>query len=185
MTEPLPWDQVSPVRHANFNLVAPYLEVLKENSQKRLATDKEFIWLGKDLERIQKRMDNPVVSLNEKQRRAEKTELDQQAAQQKRELAVQSKPPPKQYAITLRNADVNGLPEVMSMPQAPRPSAVANNSSAESHDEFEPEKDSARDIILEETERILADYVTLGSAPGRPGITVARLAPPPAKWSGF
>jgi carboxyl-terminal processing protease len=58
MTDPLPWDRVSPARHVNYDLVAPYLTALTENSRKRLATDPDFIWLGEDLERIQKRSDN-------------------------------------------------------------------------------------------------------------------------------
>ena len=76
MTDPLPWDRVSPVRHANYNLVTPYRDGLQQRSKQRLATDKDSLWLSQDLERMQKQMDNPVVALNLKQRKAEKAELD-------------------------------------------------------------------------------------------------------------
>jgi len=174
MTDPLPWDRVPPARHANYDLVAPYLAALTENSRKRQATDQDFISLGEDLERIQKRIDNPVVTLNAAQRRAEKAGLDQQAARRKQERAALTKPLRKQYAITLRNADDAGLPEAMTVRQPPRPSTVASNAAADSHNGVEPDKDSepesARDITLEETVRILGDYVTLSSASAKPNL---------------
>ncbi|HEX5217973.1 MAG TPA: carboxy terminal-processing peptidase [Verrucomicrobiae bacterium] len=172
MTDPLPWDRVRPVRHMNYDLVEPYLETLAENSRKRLATDPDFIWEGKDLERIQQRLDNPTVSLNLAERRAEKAELDKEAARRKQELAGQTKPLPKQYAITLRNADSAGLPEAMTVSRNSRPSNLLSNASSATNDESGAENDlehDSRDIVLEETVRILGDYVNL-TAPTKPTV---------------
>ena len=173
MTNPLPWDQVSPARHACYNLVTPYLATLKANSRQRLAADKDFIGLAEDLERLQKQIDHPVVSLNVKQRRAEKALLEERAAQRKRELATRQPPGRKQYAITLRNADAAGLPEAMRVTPAPRVTAARDAGTSENEDGLERETDSGRDLSLEETERILADYVTLGSSPQHPNLTAA------------
>lgn len=177
MTDPLPWDRVSPVRHVNYDLVSPYLAALTESSRKRLAADPDFIWLGEDLERIQKRMDNPAVSLNVTQRRAEKAELDREAAHRKQEFATRTKPLRKQYAITLRNADSAGLPQAMTVSQKSRPSTVGGNASSDTNDGSAPDMDSARDIVLEETVRILGDYVILSSAPAKPSLAATRPSP--------
>ncbi len=177
MTDPLPWDRVSPVRHANYNLVTPYRDGLQERSKQRLTTDKDFLWLNQDLERMQKQMDNPVVALNLKQRKAEKAELDRQAAQRKQDLAARAQPLRKQYAINLRNADTAGLPEAMAVRTESQPSGDVVNAAQASHDDIELDKDldktASRDIILEETLRILGDYVTLSSDAVKPNLTAA------------
>ena len=110
-----------------------------------------------------------------KQRKAEKAELDRQAAQRKQDLAARTKPLRKQYAINLWNADTAGLPEAMAARPEPRSSAAASKAALASHDDIEPDKDldkaASRDIILEETLRILGDYVTLSSDAVKPNLT--------------
>jgi len=72
MADPLPWDTVPPARHAQLNRVAPWLSALRDASAKRIATSKDFLWLREDGDRIKAQLANPVVSLNEKQRRQER-----------------------------------------------------------------------------------------------------------------
>jgi len=162
MADALPWDAVAPARHADFHLVAPFLSALREKSAKRAATDKEMSWLKEDMERARARFTNPVVSQNEKQRRQEKAELDPKAEARKKERAAHPPSTKKQYEITLKNADTKGLPEPVSA--AKHSSSLVpihGPADVEAQDPANVDKDLAPDVTLEETKRVLADYIEL------------------------
>ena len=76
---------------------------------------------------------------------------------------------------------VAGLPEAMTVSQPPRPSTVASNAATDSNHGDEPDKDSesdsARDITLEETVRILGDYVMLSRASVKPNLAATLPSP--------
>jgi hypothetical protein len=87
------------------------------------------------------------------------------------ELAAMAGQTPRTYEISLENADRPGLPQPLSAPpdkEKPKDTASDDVPSA-----------SEQDVIMNEAQRILADYVgmetttapgfTLGHKPGRPG----------------
>jgi carboxyl-terminal processing protease len=174
MHDPLPWDSVARARHAELDRVAPWVSALRDASAERIATNQDFIWLREDCDRIKTQMDRPVVSLNEKQRRQEKAEDEARAEARKQARAGHQAPRETQYEITLKNADQPGLPKPLAA-VTHSPKADDADSDAESPDHASTSKDVAADSTLEETERILLDYV--GSLNAGTNSTVARQAP--------
>jgi carboxyl-terminal processing protease len=161
MFHALPWDQVPAARFRSCNLVQPHLAVLREKSAKRIAADPDFTWLREDIEKFRERQANPTVSLNEGQRRKEKSEADAKVAVRKKERERHAMPLPTAYEITLKNADQAGLPEPNSAS-----AGVAGSHSAPVDGDEDPDSPTdarvhPRDITLDETMRILADYSAL------------------------
>lgn len=167
MPESLPWDEVPGTNHARLDRVAPYLATLKEKSTERLAADQEFTWLREDIERFKKRIANPEVSLNEKERRQEKTEQEERKNARKQARANRKPLEQTQYEITLKNAGSPGLPAPM-MAKAARADLVATAEAKvdDGEDSADDKENPLPDIILEEAKRILADYIPL--VPGKP-----------------
>jgi carboxyl-terminal processing protease len=158
MPESLPWDEIPTAAHARLNRVAPYLPALQEKSNARVTADEEFNWLRADLARARDRRQNPVISLNEQERRDEiaveetRNKIRQQA-RAKRPASAET-----QYEITLKNAEAAGLPPAMT-------NTVATVSVTD-EDATEKEKDTnpPPDITLDEAKKILADYIRLLAA---------------------
>jgi carboxyl-terminal processing protease len=164
MSDPLAWDSVPPARHAELARVAPCLAALREASAERTATNQDFVWLHEDNDRIKARLAEPVVSLNEKQRRQEKAEADARAKARKKDRSSRQPSHETQYEITLKNADEPGLPEPLSAGTHP---ATGENLDIEagSPERAAAGKDLASDCIVEETQHILLDYITLLKGP--------------------
>ena len=163
MADPLPWDTVPAARHAQLDRVAPWVSALKAASDKRIAANKDFIWQSEDIDRIKADLANPVVSLNEKQRREEKAKLEAQAEARKKDRAARPPLHEKQYEITLKIVDQPGLPEPLSATNQVHQvdDLDANPESPEAAQAAV--KDVAVDSILDETEHILVDYIGLFS----------------------
>jgi carboxyl-terminal processing protease len=167
MPDPLPWDSVPPTHHAEFDCVAQWLSALREASARRVATSQDFIWMHEDDARIKAQLANPIVSLNEKERRQEKSENEARAEERKKERVARPAPVETRYEITLKNAERSGLPSPLSVGTQ---SSTVDDSDKEtqSSDPAAPSKDLASDSILEETQRILLDYITLLNASLKP-----------------
>ncbi len=160
MPDPLPWDTVTPAQHVRLDEVAPYLNSLKARSAKRVAANQECKWLLEDVERAQRDMANPVLSLNEKQRQQEKSETEARVKARKEALEHRPASMQKQYEITLKNVDQPGLPQPMSNKE------IAAKTESDELSEDAPEKAPAgkvavSDPTLTEAENILSDYVSL------------------------
>jgi carboxyl-terminal processing protease len=174
MSDPLPWDSVPPAAHAELNRVAPWVSALRKASAERTAANRDFIWLREDNDRIKARLAEPVVSLNENQRRQEKAEADSRAKERTNERTGRQPSREIQYEITLKNADRPGLPEPLSV-AAHSPQAEITDNDSESPDLAQAGKDLVSDRTLEETEHIMLDYITLLKAPAN--ATFARHLP--------
>ncbi len=162
MPAALPWDEVPVTRYRRLDRVTPHLAVLREKSAARVASDEEFVWLREDMQRLESQRDNPVVSLNEAERRREKADREarrqaRQSARAKRAGSAETK-----YEITLKNLATPGLPE-------PLTAALTNATVAAvvGKDVLAGEDKSADvDVTLEEARRILSDYIAaLAAAP--------------------
>lgn len=161
MPDPLAWDSVPPARHTEFARVAPLLAELRDASAKRTATNQDFVWLREDNDRLKARLNNPIVSLNEKRRRAEKAEADARA--KARKSSGHQLPHDIQYEITLKNADRPGLPKPIS--PAPDSSQADGFGYDTQFPDSIPGGKRISDPILEEAQRILLDYIMLLNAP--------------------
>lgn len=181
----LQWDTIPAVPYTKMNLIEPYLPEMKKRSDQRIANDKDFAYIRQEIERFKKIQADKSVSLNEATRLKEKQELDDRTKARKKELASRPEPPGKIYDITLKLADQPGLPsptvrtnqtasvstnhtkaagastgDGSKSPKTADKQVVENKDSKGSDDEAGDEA-SPVDVTMEETKRILADYVQL------------------------
>jgi carboxyl-terminal processing protease len=160
MHDPLPWDQVDPASHAALERVAPWVSTLRTASAARIATNLDFVWLREDCDRIKTQLERPVVSLNEKERRQEKTEAEARIAARKKERTHRQPVHETRYEITVKNAAQPGLPKPMAA--AAQASEADDLDASEDAPESAPAgKDVARDVTLDEAQHILVDYIHL------------------------
>jgi carboxyl-terminal processing protease len=140
MDNAMEWDAVAPAAFPRYDLVDRFVPRLKEKSEDRIATDNHFsTWLN-DLSEVKKSRADKSISLNEVERRTELEEAKtrKEAREAARLARAETRPPA--YAITLKDTAKTGLPEP----------AVAT-----------PTEPASDDILLEETQRILRDYIYL------------------------
>jgi carboxyl-terminal processing protease len=164
MKNPLPSDTVPSVAYEHLNRVQPYLGALRASSLRRVATEKEFADLSDDVARLRKSLATRSVSLNEAERRQELSEQKAHRSQREQELRALHIVSPTTYAITLKNVSSPGLPPgaPLSSP-ADEPHATDLSAATDDPQETSTGRSPGGDVVLEESERILADYVDLMS----------------------
>ena len=166
LDDPLPWDTIAAAPYKPFGEVAPHLAALRDASTRRVAADPAFDDLRKQLTRLKSRLDDKSVSLNEAERRQEQAEdkLLAKATAAKAE-AVEAGIPA--YEITVKGASSPGLPpRVAGAAMSPPASAAAKSGADKEEAEAESTRARAADnLVLDESLRILADYVGLLAAP--------------------
>ena len=110
LDNPLPWDTIPSTKYDHFNLVEPYLGELRRRSVERVAADKEFAYVREDIELFKKRQADKTISLNERQRLKEQEENEARQKARDKERLTRPEPQEKVYEITLKQADLPGLP---------------------------------------------------------------------------
>ncbi|MCL5099053.1 MAG: carboxy terminal-processing peptidase [Candidatus Omnitrophica bacterium] len=160
----LPWDTVPSASFQPVNMVQAYLPELKKLSDERLATDPDFIYLRAEIERVKKALADKTISLNEAQRWKEKQEADARQQTRKKELLARPAPDQKVYELTLKQADLPGLPPPLAQTND-LIASVNKNLTSDSDSETKSEDDSMPvvDATMAETERILIDLITLSA----------------------
>jgi carboxyl-terminal processing protease len=122
LDNPLPWDTIPSadynklnLNYDKLNLVDPYVAALRQNSDARIATNQDFIYINQDIEQYKKLEADKTVSLNEREEIQERE--TNQARQKVREQEQQARKPSnsKIYELTVENAELPGLPEPMAM----------------------------------------------------------------------
>ena len=171
LDNPLPQgDPIQSTKYDHFNLVEPYLPELRKRSAERVAADKEFAYTREEIELFKKRQADKTISLNEKQRLKEQEEAEARQKARDKERLARPDPQEKVYEITLKQADLPGLPPPVAKTNAAAAkitlhtgastnSAVAAAPGADDPDEPEAEKAPVADATLQEAERILVDYL--------------------------
>jgi carboxyl-terminal processing protease len=157
LKDPLPWDVVPPAQYERLNRVQSYLPALRESSARRVKVDKDFVYLAGDIERATNRLAEKTVSLNEAERRHELAEAKQRKADREKGRRVLASERPVAHEITLENVDSPGLPPPKDAGAATTPDASAGAANGSSS----PGASLVDDIILDESVRILADYVNM------------------------
>jgi carboxyl-terminal processing protease len=162
LPDAMPCDSVTSADHLDqlqLNRVKPWLAELQARSRQRIAKDKDFSYVREDIEEFRKEQADKSLSLNEAERVAEqKTETARMEARKKERLS-RKKPNEKLYEITLKNVDLAQLqpPTVKTNAAA----AAKNDAGVDSSDDETPREAPAFDPALEETKRILTDYIEL------------------------
>jgi carboxyl-terminal processing protease len=160
----LPWDTIRPVKYDNLNLVQPYLGQLHARSDARLATNQDYLYIKQDIEQFQKFQLEKTAPLNEREAIKERERVATQNRERDNERLARQPSPIKVYDITLENADQPGLTEHVESPVLPvisdnpgTNSATLKPAAAAAAKKSPP----AVDPMLDETERILEDYISL------------------------
>jgi carboxyl-terminal processing protease len=142
LPDAMPCDSVTSADHLEqiqLNLVKPYLAELQARSRQRIEKDRDFSYVRQDIEQYRKEQADKSLSLNEAERVAEQKADTARMEARKKERLSRKKPDEKLYEITLKNMDAAQL-------QTP---TVKTN------------EEPAIDPTLEETKRILTDYIEL------------------------
>jgi len=159
---PLPCDSVTSADHLEelqLNRVKPYLAELQTRSRQRIDKDKDFSYIREDIAEFKKEQADKSLSLNEAERLAEmKTNIARGEARKKERLS-RKKPNEVVYELTLKNVD---LPQLQPPPVKPNSAAAARAVTGPDFDDEDARMpEPPIDPTLEETKRILADYIAL------------------------
>ena len=160
----LEWDTVPSADPENLDRVKPYLDELKKRSAKRIEKEKDWSYVREDIEQYKKTLADKSGSLNEAERLAEKKELEAKIEARKKDRQSRKKSTEKVFELTLKN-----IGDAELHPPVPKTNTVAK-ASVDLDDDVDSAPDGKTpdaDVRLEETKRILADYVSLlGKAEG-------------------
>ena len=157
---PLEWDTIQTAKYEPVNRVQPFLNELRQRSEKRLATDKDFTYVREDIELFKKAQADKSVSLNEARRLQEKKEMEAKRDARDKERRARHEAEPKTYELTLKEVDLPGL-------QVPKPKTDADKevkaspAPLDDPEDAVDEKAPAIDVPLKEAKRILLDLISL------------------------
>jgi carboxyl-terminal processing protease len=167
LDNPLPWDTVPSVNYSKLNLVQPYLDELLRRSSGRIATNQDFIYIRQDIDEFQKLQADKTASLNENERLKKLQEAEDRQKARDQERTARKAPDVKIYELTVENAGEPGLPP----PLGETNTVTANNlTEGKLSTQTAPRINAdaptppAVDPMLDETERILEDYISLSSS---------------------
>ena len=162
LKDPLPWDVVPSASYDHLNRVTPYVAELRGQSARRVATDKDFGYLAGDIARVRQTVASKSVSLNEAERRAELAQDKARHEEREREDRALRATRPTTYAITLENVSAPGLPTpVAATSDKDRAPSTVHSPTTDDLDDTMRGGSSTDDVLLNEAERILVDYVGL------------------------
>ncbi len=175
LENPLPWDTIPAAPFQKVNRVQPYLAGLKQRSAARVAADRDFVYLRGRIADVQKAVAQKAVSLNEAQRLKERGEAEARAKARTAELRARPATGERVYAFTLANVDAPALPKPLAIVASPKPPVSRPTAAPGDDPEAATADDGAaeRDIILDETKRILRDLVILSSPKPSAAPTIA------------
>jgi carboxyl-terminal processing protease len=186
LENPLPWDTIKPAKYDKLNLVEPYLGVLHQRSDARLATNQDFAYIHQDIDDWVKMQAEKTATINEHEAIKEREQHTTLNIEREKERAARTPPAVKIYDVTVENADEPGLKEHVdpaetntaaaafsstnSVTISPavkilgtKPTALANSPIL--LEAAKKKTSPAIDPMLDETERILEDYISLLNQP--------------------
>ncbi len=160
LDNPLPWDTIAPADYSKLNLVEPYVAALRLNSDERIATNQDFIYIRQDIDQFLKLQADRTATLNERQ--ALKERQTNQARQKARdaERAERKASDEKIYDITVENAEQPGLPAPAAQTSSNLAAAADSTNAVPAAALADKKSPPVADAMLEETENILEDYIS-------------------------
>jgi carboxyl-terminal processing protease len=166
----LSWDTIAPADYTALNDVQPYLTELSQQSGARVATNQDFVYVQQDIDEVQKVQSQKFDTLNERKAWDEKEKFDRENKARQKEVDSRRIPNETVYEISLEDAAKPGLPapikwetyaestNVVSLNVTNNPESAITTSPSEA---MPIKKVWAPDPMLDETERILRDYISL------------------------
>ncbi len=164
-----PWDTIKSSSYEKVNMVQPDLAELAKRSGERVATNKEFAYVQKDIERVQKQRADKTVSLNEQQQLADRSQIISEHQARETERATTKVPNPVVYDLTVALAGKDGLPPATKYTNGvstvegdangdPEPAAADRDELSAA---VSSETEHAEEAKLQEAKNILLDYISL------------------------
>jgi carboxyl-terminal processing protease len=166
-------DPIPPATFEPVNRVEPYLTDLLMRSSARMATNQDFVYIREDIEQVRKLQADKTVSLNEREELKEREEIISRHKAREQERNARKTLDERIYELTLKQVDLPGLPAAVGETNA----VAADNldskvtgTNAVTAKMTEPEADPDDNISegeraeaarMEETERIMVDYLSL------------------------
>jgi carboxyl-terminal processing protease len=160
----LPWDTTSVAPdYTKLDDVQPYLATLLTKSQARVATNQDFGYIKQDISELEKLQSEKTDTLNERKAWDEKEKISDEKKARDKEVASRKLPNVTIYNITVADAGKPGLPPPVQLEtQSEATNLVSEAGSTNSVSDNKPEKLVwAPDAILDESERIMEDYIAL------------------------
>lgn len=180
LENPLEWDTIPRADFEKLNFVGPFLGELLQRSSARVATNQDYVYIREDIEQFRKNQEDKTISLNEAQRLKEKEEAEARQKARDKERLAREESDQKIYELALKQLALPGLPApvqktntALAQRSGGKGGVVAISTNATSaaviavepankiDEEDEEEKPPVVDAALEETERILLDYISL------------------------
>jgi len=162
LENPLSWDTIESAKYEKLNRIQPVLPEVRKRSEARVAADRDFSYLQEDIALYKKLMADKSVSLNEEARLKEKKENEQRAEARKKERQSRHEAEDKVYEITLKQADLPGLPPPVARTNDLAQSQTTAEATKPGDDQEDPEEKTPEvDVTLKETKRIMLDLISL------------------------
>ncbi len=169
-------DEIQHVNYTKLNLVQPCLALLRERSDARVATNQDFIYIRQDIAELKKLQgDKPmpdlppdaggaqtleaddVATLNEHEALKEREKFAAQNKAREAERAARKAADEKIYELTVENCDQPGLPPFLGETNEVATAGPTNAVAAATAGKSPPPTDP----MLDETENILEDYISM------------------------
>ena len=157
----LRWDTIPTAKYDRLNLVEPFLPDLLRLSNERVATNQDFAYVREDIEQFRKTQAENSVSLNEKERIKEWEEDDARQRARDKERLARKGVEPTVYDLTLKQVDLPGLPPPEGKTNTTTAKIDGAATPAGEDVEMQDETAPVVDATLDETQRILVDYIGL------------------------
>jgi hypothetical protein len=155
--------------------VHPYLAELLRRSSERVGENQEFAYVREDIEQVRKQQEDKTLSLNEQTRLREMDEAETRMKARDRERKARTEPELTTYEITLKLAELPGLPPPLQKTNRLSGASATNSADIASVDAAVAEEDEEQgpgvDAVLLEAQRILLDYVKLLPRAGAVAVT--------------
>jgi carboxyl-terminal processing protease len=161
LKDALPWDTVPAAPYDRSNQVEPYLRVLREDSARRIAAEKEFVELAADTAQVRQKLAAKSVSLNEAERSEESAHAKARHEAREREERAAHATAPMTYEVTLENVSSPGLPPATTVVEVAGKISPSTKGTSDGNDPDETAMNPshADRLVLDEGLQILADYV--------------------------
>ncbi len=184
LENPLPWDTIQPASYENFNLVQPYLAALKAQSNNRLATNQDFLYVKQDIAQFVKAQAERTASLNEHDAIKDRERIFLQNQARDAERSARKPDGVKVYEITVKNSELPGLTEFKpanedTLAESAQTNqlnlSVTNSAAAVTSTNTvtaAKKKSPPFDPMLDETQSILLDYISLLGK--KPALTIGQ-----------
>ncbi len=180
LDNPLAWDTIQPANYTKLNLVQPYLAELRQLSDARILTNQDFAYVRQDIEQFKKSQADRTATLNEREAIKERERVTLQNEARDKERASRPDSGEKIYELTVKNSVEPGLPAPVgvtnNLTSATQGVGAAFQKLSVTHElkaaaNKMPDMGAKKspppfDPMLDESERILEDYISLLSKSG-------------------